>query len=39
MKQRGLYDEIDRLQELSKIGDPLERLGVSSSVKTIFKKK
>jgi IS5 family transposase len=26
MKQRGFFDEIDRLEELSKIGDPLEKL-------------
>ena len=26
MKQRGLFDEADRLQEISKLGDPLEKL-------------
>jgi transposase, IS5 family len=26
MKQRGFFDEMDRLEELSKIGDPLEKL-------------
>jgi hypothetical protein len=26
MKQRGFFDEQDRLTELSKLGDPLERL-------------
>ena len=26
MKQRGFFDENDRLNELSKLGDPLERL-------------
>ena len=26
MKQKGFFDESDRLQELSKLGDPLERL-------------
>jgi len=26
MKQRGLYDEYDRLEEISKLGDPLEQL-------------
>jgi hypothetical protein len=26
MKQHGFFDEIDRLKELSKLGDPLERL-------------
>ena len=26
MKQKGFFDENDRLNELSKIGDPLERL-------------
>jgi IS5 family transposase len=26
MKQRGFFDEADRLQELSKLGDPLEKL-------------
>jgi IS5 family transposase len=26
MKQRGFFDETDRLEELSKIGDPLEKL-------------
>jgi IS5 family transposase len=26
MKQRGFFDETDRLQELSKLGDPLEKL-------------
>jgi len=26
MKQRGFFDEDERLQELSAIGDPLEKL-------------
>jgi hypothetical protein len=26
MKQKGFFDETDRLEELSKIGDPLEKL-------------
>ena len=26
MKQRGLFDETDRLKELSRLGDPLEKL-------------
>jgi hypothetical protein len=26
MKQHGFFDENDRLKELSKLGDPLERL-------------
>jgi hypothetical protein len=26
MKQHGFFDEHDRLKELSKLGDPLERL-------------
>jgi len=26
MKQRGFFDEIERLEELSKLGDPLEKL-------------
>ena len=26
MKQKGFFDENDRLEELSKIGDPLEKL-------------
>ena len=26
MKQKGFFDENDRLQEISKLGDPLEKL-------------
>jgi hypothetical protein len=26
MKQKGFFDENERLQELSKLGDPLEKL-------------
>jgi hypothetical protein len=26
MEQRGFFDEMDRLEKLSKIGDPLEKL-------------
>jgi len=26
MKQKGFFDENDRLEELSKMGDPLEKL-------------
>jgi hypothetical protein len=28
MKQHGFFDENDRLRELSKMGDPLERLNM-----------
>jgi len=38
MKQRGLYDETDRLEELSKIGDPLERLNTIIDWETLFRK-
>jgi hypothetical protein len=30
MKQKGFFDENDRLNELSNLGDPLEKLNGSS---------
>jgi hypothetical protein len=30
MKQHGFFDENDRLKDLSKLGDPLERLNKAS---------
>jgi hypothetical protein len=29
MKQRGFFDEEDRLKEISRLGDPLERLNAT----------
>jgi hypothetical protein len=28
MKQKGFFDENDRLEELSRLGDPLEKLNM-----------
>jgi len=46
MKQRGFFDENDRLKELSLLGDPLEKLNMvidwesfRHSLNKIFKKK
>lgn len=45
MKQRGFFDENDRLKEISQLGDPLEKLNkvidwesIRHSLKKIFKK-
>jgi len=45
MKQRGFFDENDRLKELSQLGDPLEKLNTvidwesfRHSLNKIFKK-
>jgi hypothetical protein len=35
MKQHGFFDEHDRLKELSKLGDPLERLNTYMGLGTI----
>ena len=46
MKQKGFFDENDRLNELSKLGDPLEKLnnfinweGLRRILTKTFKKK